>query len=269
MSVRSARSLLELARWENAFIASLGVLFGAWWVGWGNERPIAFAALAALPLTAAANAWNDVADIGIDRRAHPARPLPSGRLTVAVARRFAALAAVAGVLLASGADARLGALTVVVVALMYAYSNGLKRAGLVGNVTVALLASLPFLYGGWAAGKPVNALILVAIAAPLHFAREIAKDMEDAPADAESRDTLPVTAGNDLAAAVLVASLIVFLLLLIPYVVARPLLAVALLPAAVLVVHAGWRVVKGRRGSPLFFKIAMLCAMGAFVVVRH
>lgn len=269
MSVRSTRAFLELARWENALIAALGVLFGAWWVGWGSERPIAFAVLAALPLTAAANAWNDIADLSIDRRAHPSRPLPSGRLSIDAARRFAAFAALAGVLLASGVDAQLGAITVAVVALMYAYSNGLKRAGLAGNVTVALLASLPFLYGGWAAGRPTNALVLVAIAAPLHFAREIAKDIEDAPADADSRSTLPVTAGSELAAAVLVASLIVFLLLLIPYVVARPLLAVALLPAAGLVAYAGWCVVKGRRGSPLVFKIAMLCAMGAFVVVHH
>jgi geranylgeranylglycerol-phosphate geranylgeranyltransferase len=271
MSVRSARALFELARWENALIAALGVFFGAWWVGWGSasERPIAFAMLAALPLTAAANAWNDVADIAIDRRAHPARPLPSGRLSIETARRFAAISAIAGVLLASGVDAQLGVLTVVVVALMYAYDNGLKRAGLVGNLTVALLASLPFLYGGWAAGKPGNALVLVAIAAPLHFAREIAKDIEDAPADAESRNTLPVAAGSELAAAVLVASLIVFVLLLLPYVVARPLLAVALLPAATLVAYAGWCVVKGRRGSPLVFKIAMVCAMGAFVLVHN
>ncbi|HEU4584395.1 MAG TPA: UbiA family prenyltransferase [Gemmatimonadaceae bacterium] len=269
MIARSLKALLDLARWENALIASLGVLFGAWWVGWGSERSIAFAIVAALPLTAAANAWNDIADIAIDRRAHPSRPLPSGRLTVATARRFAAFAAFAGVVLASGADAQLGILTVVVVALMYAYSNGIKRAGLAGNVTVAVLASLPFLYGGWAAGRPSKALVLVAIAAPLHFAREIAKDIEDAPADAGSRDTLPVTGGSEVAAAVLVASLIVFLLLLIPYVVARPPLAVALLPAAGLVAYAGWCVVKGRRGSPLVFKIAMLCAMGAFVVVHH
>jgi geranylgeranylglycerol-phosphate geranylgeranyltransferase len=269
MSARSVKAFLELARWENALIASLGVLFGAWWVGWGGELPIGFAILAALPLTAAANAWNDIADIAIDRRAHPSRPLPSGRLGVATARRFAAFSALAGVVLASGADAQLGILTVLVVALMYAYSNGLKRAGLAGNVTVAVLASLPFLYGGWAAGRPSKALVLVAIAAPLHFAREIAKDIEDAPADAGSRETLPVTGGSEVAAAVLVASLIVFLLLLIPYVVARPPLAVALLPAAGLVAYAGWCVVKGRRGSPLVFKIAMLCAMGAFVVVHH
>lgn len=269
MSARSIRALLELARWENALIASLGVLFGAWWVGWGSEAPIAFAILAALPLTAAANAWNDIADISIDRRAHPSRPLPSGRLAVTSARRFAAFCAIAGVLLASGADAQLGILTVPVVAVMYAYSNGLKQAGLVGNVAVAVLASLPFLYGGWAAGNPARALVLVAIAAPLHFARELAKDIEDAPADADSRDTLPVAGGNELAAAVVVASLIVFLLLLIPWVVARPSLAVALLPTVGLVAYAGWCVVKGRRGSPLVFKIAMLCAMGAFVVVHN
>lgn len=269
MSIRSTGALLELARWENALMAALGVLFGAWWVGWGRELPIAFAMLAALPLTAAANAWNDIADISIDRRAHPSRPLPSGRLGVATARRFAACAALAGVVLASGANARLGIVTVGVVALMYAYSNGLKRAGLAGNITVAVLASLPFLYGGWAAGRPARALVLVVIAAPLHFAREIAKDIEDAPADAGSRNTLPVRGGSEVAAAVLVASLIVFLLLLIPYVVAQPLLAVALLPAGGLVAYAVWCVVKGRRGSPLVFKIAMLCAMGAFVVVHH
>lgn len=268
MSVRSARALFEIARWENALMASVGVLFGAWWVGWGDARPIAFAILAALPLTAAANVWNDVADVGIDRLAHPGRPLPSGRLGMGTARRFAALAAFAGVVLASGVDAELGALTVVVVALMFAYSSWLKREGLVGNVTVALLASLPFLYGAWAAGKPSKALVLVAIAAPLHFAREIAKDIEDAPADAATRRTLPVTGGHEMAAAVLVASLIVFLLLLLPYVVPRPLLAVALVPAAGLIVYAAWCALKGRRGSPLVFKLAMLCAMGAFMMAR-
>lgn len=268
MSVRSARALFEIARWENALMAALGVLFGAWWVGWGNERPIAFAILAALPLTAAANVWNDIADVSIDRRAHPRRPLPSGRLGIVTARRFAASAALAGVVLASGVDASLGALTVVVVVLMFAYSNGLKRAGLVGNVTVALLASLPFLYGAWAAGKPAKALVLVAIAAPLHFAREIAKDIEDAPSDAATRNTLPVTGGTELAAAVLIASLIVFIMLLLPWVVARPLLALALVPAAGLIVYAVWCSLRGRRGSPLAFKLAMLCAMGAFMVVR-
>lgn len=268
MSVRSVSALLEIARWENALLASLGVLFGAWWVGWGSARPIAFAILAALPLTAAANAWNDLADVEIDRRAHPDRPLPSRRLDVVTARRFAAFAALAGVLLASAAAASLGALTVLVVAVMFAYSPWLKRAGLAGNITVAALASLPFLYGAWAAGKPSQALILVAIAAPLHLAREIAKDLEDAPADAGARRTFPITAGSEAAGAVLVASLIVFLMLLLPYIVARPALGAALIPAAVLIVYAVWCALKGRRGSPLVFKLAMLCAMGAFMVVH-
>ncbi|HEY9517219.1 MAG TPA: UbiA family prenyltransferase [Gemmatimonadaceae bacterium] len=268
MSARSARALLEIARWENALIASVGVLFGAWWVGWGAARPIAFAILAALPLTAAANVWNDVADVEIDRRAHPERPLPSHRLDVRTARRFASLAALASVVFASAAAASLGALTVLVLALMFAYSPWIKRAGLAGNITVAALASLPFLYGAWAAGKPAQALLLVAIAAPLHLAREIAKDLEDATADAATRRTLPVTAGSEAAAAVLVASLIIFFLLLLPFIVARPLLGAALMPAAALIVYAVWCALRGRRGSPLAFKLAMLCAMGALVIVH-
>lgn len=270
MRGRSASAALELVRWPNALLAALGVVFGAWWVGWGTDAlpSIVLAALAALPLTAAANAWNDAADVGIDRLAHPERPIPSGRLSLAAARRLAAVAAVAGVALAAGARPALGAMSAVVAALMYAYSPWVKRTGLPGNLLVAVLASLPFLYGGWAAGHPSRALVLVLVAAPLHLAREIAKDLEDAPADAGARRTLPVEAGSHAAAAVLAAAGLAFLLLLLPFVAARPLFAVAAAPAAALVVHAVTAALRGRRGSPRTFKLAMLCAMLAFLVVR-
>ena len=38
--------------------------------------------------------------------------------------------------------------------------------------------------------------------------------------------------------------------------------------AAALIVYAVWCALRGRRGSPLAFKLAMLCAMGALVVVH-
>src|SRR5918912_1261079 len=185
MSVRSASALLAIARWENALIA------GAGWRGWGPPRPIVQTAVAALALTTAANAWNDAADVEIDRLAHPRRPLPSGALSVGAARAAALAAALLGTALVALADPPLGALTVIVVALMLSYSPWLKRAGLVGNATVAVLASLPFLYGSWSAGHGTRALPLAAIAAPLHLAREIAKDLDDASADAGRRRTLP------------------------------------------------------------------------------
>src|SRR6185312_7599833 len=100
MSVRSASAYLTLARWENGCIAAGGVLFGAWWVGWGGAAgAVALAACAAFLLTAAANAWNDRADAVIDREAHPARPIPSGTLDASAAGRVAWRCAMAAVLL--------------------------------------------------------------------------------------------------------------------------------------------------------------------------
>lgn len=278
MRARSVEALLALARWPNAALAALGVVFGAWWAGSGPAAGagapgvvprVALAALGAVALTVAANAWNDAADVEIDRLAHPARPLPSGRVTRRAACWFAAAGAVAGIALTAASARPLGALSVLVVALMFAYSPWLKRAGAPGNVVVAVLASLPFLYGAWAVGRPNAALVLVAVAIPLHLAREVAKDLDDAAADAAAaRRTLPVRAGPRVARAVLAAACVAFLLLLLPFAAARPHFAAAALPAVALVAYAVTAALRGRRGSPLVFKLAMVCAMAAFLTAR-
>jgi geranylgeranylglycerol-phosphate geranylgeranyltransferase len=283
MHGRSVSAFAALMRWPNALLAAAGVAFGAWWVvgagpgGGGGEAPtggesrtiaIALAVLAAVSLTAVANAWNDAADVEIDALAHPERPLPSGVIGVRSARRLALGSAIAGIALATVVSPWLGALTVAVVALMLAYSPWIKHAGFAGNMLVAVLASLPFLYGGWAAGSAAAALPLVAIAIPLHLAREIAKDLEDAPADAATRRTLPVTAGRRIATAVLIGALIVFLLLLVPYIAAHPVLGAAAAPAIALLLYAGWASARGRRGAPGALKLAMVCTMAAFLFVR-
>src|SRR5579862_1524985 len=78
MSARSVEALVRLARWPNVVLSALGVAFGAWWVGWGPAAAIAFAAGGAACLTVTANVWNDLADIEIDRLAHPDVRRPSG-----------------------------------------------------------------------------------------------------------------------------------------------------------------------------------------------
>jgi geranylgeranylglycerol-phosphate geranylgeranyltransferase len=268
MSARSVDALLRLARWPNVVLAASGVAFGAWWVGWGPVPAIALAAAGAACLTVTANVWNDLADVEIDRVAHPERPLPSGRVSAHAARHIATVAGVVGVTLEAAASPALGALSVMVVALMFAYSPWIKRTGLVGNIVVAFLASLPFLYGAWVVGRPRAAIALVMIAMPLHLAREVAKDLEDAPADAGSRRTLPVSAGASVAVAVLSVASLVFLLLLLPFAKARPQFAAAAVPAAALVLYAVGIAVRGHRGSPLVFKLAMVCAMAAFLTAR-
>jgi geranylgeranylglycerol-phosphate geranylgeranyltransferase len=242
------------------------VLLGAWWARGVVTASTTWAALAAIALTATANAWNDIADIAIDARAHPERPLPSGRLSAPAARRIAAGAALAAIPLAALARPALGALTVPVLALMRAYSPHIKRSGPAGNITVAVLASLPFLYGAWSVGAPGAGVLLTAVGAPLHLAREIAKDLEDAEGDRERRRTIPHRWGEGAARRGVWLAVAAFAAAVATVASDRLPFALALLPAIFVSVAAARRAASGRRGAPALLKVAMLCAMAAFAL---
>ena len=250
-------------------IAAGAVLLSAWWVGGDafSLRPIA-AAAAALGLAAFANAYNDVQDIAIDRVVHPQRPLPSGRLTVTRALTIARLAAVLGVVFSAVAAPVLGAVSVAVVAAMHQYSQWVKRHGLAGNVLVAVLASLPFLYGAWSVGRPFEGLPLVSLAIPLHLSREIAKDLDDVAGDRSARRTLPAAYGLHAARAAFTVTTIVFLGALAAFARGHALVTPLLLASVLLVCAAVWRVLAGRPGGPMLLKSAMICAMASLLGVR-
>jgi geranylgeranylglycerol-phosphate geranylgeranyltransferase len=263
---------LQLVRWANALTAAAGVVTGAWWAGWGLGRPIALAALAAVGLTAAANAWNDLADVAIDFVAHPERPLPAGRMSVATAERLGMAAATLAVIAASAVSVTLGVVSVTVLVLMKLYSPWLKRTGFAGNVLVSVLASLPFVYGSYAVGAWRLGLPLALIAAPLHLARELAKDLDDRDADAVARRTIPVVLGVRPTRALLLVALVCFgaalAIGLAPLARSPRVFAVALVPALAVLLLATARALRGRPGSPAYFKLAMVCAMAALLVAR-
>jgi 4-hydroxybenzoate polyprenyltransferase len=268
--MRRLRAYLALIRWENALIAAAGVLLGAWWAG-GNPLSGAplFAAGAAIALAAYTYAHNDMTDLAIDLVAHPDRPLAAGRLGMRDARLVTRIAPVVAIPLAMAARPALGVLSIGVLLLMLAYDRDLKQRGLPGNLTVALLASLPFLYGAWSVGAPRQALPLLAVAVPLHMAREIAKDLDDATADAGVRRTLPVAFGETAARGALIVALLVFIVALVPLALARPEFAVLIVPSLALTVAAARRVLAGQRGGPFLFKSAMLCAMASLLAIHR
>ena len=262
-------AVLRLVRWPNALIAAAGVLVGAWWAGGDplGARPL-LASLCAIALTCLANADNDRRDVAIDVVAHPRRPLASGALDASVARRVVAGATLAALLFALGAGGTIALATPFVIVLMLVYTPWLKPLGLPGNLTVALLASLPFLYGGWSVGSGRPTLALVALAVPLHLARELAKDLEDAEGDAATRRTLPVGAGSVVTRAALVVSLAAFLGVLAAFVEDHRRFALLVAPALLLAGAGAVRSLSGRRGAPRLLKAAMLCAMAALVLSR-
>lgn len=257
---------LTLLRWRNALLAGAGVSAAAWWSGGRISADVGITVLAAFALTAVANVTNDMADVAIDRIAHPRRPLASGTISIAGARRFAIACSGIGLMLTSLVAWWLGALTLVVVAIMWMYSARLKRHGVPGNLTVALLASLPFLYGAAAVDEVANGVILVAVAAPLHFAREVAKDLQDAPGDAGARRTVPLTRGPGTARATVFGAVAAYSLAVALLATAYPLFALLLVPTIFLAALAVRRLYRDRRGTVELLKAAMVVAIAALLI---
>jgi len=269
-------ALLALVRPPNVLLAAAGVAVGAWWAGgaaW-TSGPSWWAVVAAIGIAAFVNVTNDLADVAIDRVAHPRRPVASGAVSTRAARALAAVAAL-GALAASAAAGGLALLlaTSIVLAAAVLYSPRLKRHGAAGNVAVALVASLPFAYGAHAVGRLAAGLALVAVAVPLHFARELAKDLDDAAADAlGGRVTLPHRVGTAATRRTIALAVVVHfacvMFLLVPAGPRGLALRPALVVAAVAARRAGRDAPAAGTGAPTLFKLSMLLAMGGLLALR-
>ncbi|MCD6086877.1 MAG: geranylgeranylglycerol-phosphate geranylgeranyltransferase [Candidatus Hydrothermae bacterium] len=141
---------------------------------------------------------NDFADIETDRVAHPSRPIPRGEADRNRSLLFGLTLFALGAIFAFSLKPlpRLIALFVFVLLLLYDFY--LKDLPLIGNIAVALSASVLFLFGGALVGR-LGALIYPAVFAFLyHLGRELVKDVEDVAGDRESgRFTLPLLWGED------------------------------------------------------------------------
>ena len=260
-------AILALVRWPNAVIASAGVVLGAAWVqpSFAWSANLTRGVLAAWFVTAAVNALNDANDVEIDRVAHPERPLPRGELSRTDAYRIGGVAWLLGI--ATGQALPVEGAMIVYAALLAAvgYALSLNARLLIGNIVVAAVASLPFLLGGSLAGDAGSALPLFAVAVPLHFAREVMKDVADAPGDKDVRSTIVLRWGERAAHAVALAAVVAYAVLT-GVLFARA--GARLLALAPSVVVATWAVTRARHRAPTLLKLAMLLAMAALPFLR-
>ena len=176
-------ALFRIIRPGNVLITFLSVLTAAWLVSDALFTSLLLrAALAASCVTAAANIINDIFDLDIDRVNRPGRVLPSGRLSLPAARLFykilnmIALALVIDrpplFLIIAGSQL-----------VLYVYSRSFKKMMLIGNVLVAFMGGLAFVYGALAAGDARAGLFPALFAALFHFSRELIKDLQDVEGD--------------------------------------------------------------------------------------
>ncbi|HWG92407.1 MAG TPA: UbiA family prenyltransferase [Candidatus Thermoplasmatota archaeon] len=262
----------RLLRPGNALITAAAVATGAY-VAAGTPAlhawPVVLAAaFAAFACAAAGNVLNDVRDVGIDRLAHPDRPLVRGDLSPKTAGVLVwVLFALA---LAAAAYAWVTALliTLLAIGLLLWYEFQLKAEGLPGNLVVALLTGLPFLLGAAVLGHPFSpaAWTLALLAAAATLGRELVKDVQDHAAD-EGRHTFPrrygVRRGRQAAAAAFLLAVAASpLVLLVPE--GFGLLYLALVvPADALFVYAAFTPDPARASAAA--KGAMVVGLAAFV----
>ena len=208
-----AASLLALVRVPNLAISAAGVAIGGVLAQGRVVMPgaLRLAMLSAIGLGAAGNIANDLADQDADRVNRPDRPLVSGALSSNTAILVGGLLGGLGLLAAWMVEWRVFLLGLAALVVMLVYSPLLKRRGIAGNLAVAVVASVPLVYGAMAVGWWRAGLVASVLGAMLHFAREIVKDLEDVAGDAASgRRTIPIVFGRETAFLVAAATLVCF-----------------------------------------------------------
>ncbi len=191
-------------------VASAAVLFAAG----SGVSPVSFilAGLTAGLIGGAANAINDYFDVAIDRVNRPERPLPRGAVSPSVAVILWVVLSVGGISLNLFLNSSALWIAVLAVAMLYAYSAWLKRTVLLGNVVVAGMTGMVFVYGAVVAGAPGKALFPFLFAFLINLGREILKDIEDMAGDQrDGATTLPVKHGIPVALVIATAAFIVLI----------------------------------------------------------
>ena len=195
---------LRLVRAGNLGVSFVGTVVGGLVArGVGASVPLTlwlFLVLAGVStalVTAGGNVLNDLLDLEGDRINHPDRPLVTGEVSVASARALVAALFVGGILVAVPValeEPLVAVILAAAVVLLVAYEFRFKKVGFLGNLVVAFLTGMVFLYGGAAAGNAVVLLPFAAMAFLATLSREVIKDMEDVAGDV-SRSTFPKTYG--------------------------------------------------------------------------
>ena len=176
--------------------------------------------LVVVSLIAAANAFNDYHDLEADRINQTNRPLPKGDLSPKTALILSILLFLmgAGISFTMNTESFIIA-AVVALPLMVVYSLWLKGSVLIGNIIVAAILGLAFLFVG-ALFSELNRMITPSLLAfGFTVVREFIKDMADAEGDrAAGLTTFPVKFGLETSARVAIVITTLFMALLaVPY----------------------------------------------------
>jgi len=191
---------LALTRPENMILTAIAVIAGSF-IAAGPEIidfqiEVAVCCVCSMMLVGGGNALNDYNDRETDKENHPGRPIPSGSISADTASVYAqALLGSGLMILLFALDNKMPfVIALIGIILLIAYENGLKAAGISGNITVGLMSGAIFLFAGMAVNDPGPTLWMFGLAVLATITREIIKDIQDLEGDRDRR-TLPANIG--------------------------------------------------------------------------
>ena len=191
---------LALTRPENMILTAIAVIAGSF-IAAGPEImdfqiEIAICCVCSMMLVGGGNALNDYNDRETDKENHPERPIPSGSISADTASVCAQALLGSGllILLFTLENKMPFVIALIGIILLIVYENGLKSAGISGNITVGLMSGAIFLFAGMAVNEPGPTLWMFSLAVLATITREIIKDIQDLEGDRDRR-TLPANIG--------------------------------------------------------------------------
>lgn len=206
--LKRLKAFLRIIRPINCLMTGSAVIIGAMIaltipgpMGIIHRLPLGFST--GFLLTGASMAVNDYYDRHIDAINEPGRPIPSGLIRPWEALFLTAALSALGLLAAHSTSRECFAIALASLAISLLYSTRGKRTGLIGNLMVSACVAIPFIYGGFVAGRGLEPLLglFASMAFLSNAGREVTKGIADAEGDgARGIRTVAVARGNRKAA---------------------------------------------------------------------
>ena len=181
---------------------------------------VVMASFAAAFTLAAGNIINDIFDIEIDKINCPLRPLPSGKITIKEAYILISVLILLSLIISFLVSYIAFIIVIVSHLILFLYSKFLKSIPLVGNISIAFLTGLVFIFGGVVVGNPSAAIVPAIFAFLINLVRELVKDIQDIEGDRLSNVvTFPIRYGIKKSRILaLIITLILILCTLLPFI---------------------------------------------------
>lgn len=164
----------------------------------GPINVVIFAALVVTLYTVGANTLNDYFDYEIDKINRPDRAISSGLVLRTHALIISILAFLLGTLIALQLNINSQLVSIgISLPLIIGYNIKLKKFPLIGNIVVAIVLALSFIYAGLAFSNVSPLILPAALAFGLTLIRELVKDMADIIGDKSvGLKTFPIIFGE-------------------------------------------------------------------------